>query len=83
MSNESQHDLQKLVNILSEATTSKEQSNDMIIGYVEAASLIRQNCNSKESEEIVDKLDQVVTALSPYPNVVLSLLDLVKAIIIS
>lgn len=77
------HDLQKLVNILSEASISKEQSNDMIIGYVEAASLIRQNCNSKESEEIVDKLDQVVTALSPYPNVVLSILDLVKTIIIS
>lgn len=82
MSNE-KHDLHKLVNILSEASISKEQSNDMIIGYVEAASLIRQNCSPKESEEIVDKLDQVVTALSPYPNVVLSLLDLVKAIIIS
>lgn len=82
MSNE-KHDLHKLVNILSEVSISKEQSNDMIIGYVEAASLIRQNCSPKESEEIIDKLDQVVTALSPYPNVVLSLLDLVKAIIIS
>ncbi len=77
------HDLDKLLGILYEANVPKEQSNDMIIGYVEAASLIRQNCNPKESEEIVDKLDQVVTALSPYPNVVLSLLDLVKAIIIS
>lgn len=77
------HDLHKLLDILTEANISKEQSNDMIIGYVEAASLIRQNCSPKESEEIVDKLDQVVTALSPYPNVVLSLLDLVKAIIIS
>lgn len=82
MSNE-KHDLHKLLNILTEANISKEQSNDMIIGYVEAASLIRQNCSPKESEEIVDKLDQVVTTLSPYPNVVLSLLDLVKAIIIS
>lgn len=77
------HDLHKLLDILTEANISKEQSNDMIIGYVEAASLIRQNCSPKESEEIVDKLDQVVSALSPYPNVVLSLLDLVKAIIVS
>lgn len=77
------HDLHKLLDILSEADVSKEQSNDMIIGYVEAASLIRQNCSPKESEEIVDKLDQIVSALSPYPNVALSLLDLVKAIIVS
>lgn len=77
------HDLHKLLDILTEANISKEQSNDMIIGYVEAASLIRQNCSPKESEKIIDKLDQVVKALSPYPNVVLSLLDLVKAIIIS
>lgn len=77
------NDLCKLVNILTEANITKEQSNDMIIGYVEAASLIRQNCNPKESEEIVDKLDKVVATLSPYPNVAISLLDLVKAIIVS
>lgn len=77
------HDLHKLLDILTEANVSKEQSNDMIIGYVEAASLIRQNCSPKESEKIIDNLDQVVKSLSPYPNVVLSLLDLVKAIIIS
>lgn len=77
------HDLHKLLDILTEANISKEQSNDMIIGYVEAASLIRQNCNSKDSEEIVDKLDRVVATLSPYPNVAINLLELIKMIIVS
>lgn len=82
MSNE-KHDLRKLLDILTESDISKEQSNDMIIGYVEATSLIRQNCNSKDSEEIIDKLDKVVTALTPYPNVAINLLELIKMIIVS
>lgn len=77
------YNLHGLLDILTESDISVEQCNDIIIGYVEAVSLIRQNCNSKDSEEIVDKFDKVVTALTPYPNVVLSLLDLIKAIIVS
>lgn len=76
------YNLRRLLDILTESDIPIEQCNDIIIGYVKATSLIRQNCNSKDSEEIVDKLDKVVTALTPYPNVAINLLELIKMIIL-